>query len=44
DKDNGQVHGLGLKNVRMVTEKYFGTLAIEQEGDGVTVSVMLLIV
>lgn len=44
DKDNGQIHGLGLKNVRMVTEKYFGTLAIEQEGEGVTVSVMLLIV
>ena len=44
DKDNGQIHGLGLKNVRMVTEKYFGTLAIEQEGEIVTVSVMLLIV
>ena len=43
DKDNGQIHGLGLKNVRMVTEKYFGTLAIEQEGEIVTVSVMLMI-
>ncbi len=43
DKDNGQIHGLGLKNVRMVTEKYFGTFAIEQEGESVTVSVMLMI-
>ena len=43
DKDNGQIHGLGLKNVRMVTEKYFGTLAIEQEEECVTVSVMLMI-
>lgn len=43
DKDESRIHGLGLKNVRMVTEKYFGTLAIEQEGESVAVSVMLMI-
>lgn len=43
DKKESWAHGLGLKNVRMVAEKYFGTLAMEQEGENVTVTVMLMI-
>ncbi|MCM1254076.1 MAG: GHKL domain-containing protein [Clostridium sp.] len=42
DKEDGQIHGLGLQNVKMVAEKYFGTLAIEQEENGVIVTVMLM--
>ncbi|MCM1386376.1 MAG: GHKL domain-containing protein [Bacillus sp. (in: Bacteria)] len=42
DKTDGDIHGLGLKNVKMVTEKYFGTLAIEQDEKSVTVTVMLI--
>lgn len=43
NKQDHRIHGLGLRNVRAVVEKYFGTLAIEQEGKSVVVTVMLMV-
>ncbi|MCM1155214.1 MAG: GHKL domain-containing protein [Roseburia sp.] len=42
-KDDRGLHGLGLKNIRSVVEKYFGTLAIEQSGNEVILTIMLMI-
>lgn len=42
-KKNGE-HGIGLKNMRRVAKKYMGDLSFEQNGDEVTVGIMLQIV
>ena len=41
-KENGG-HGIGLKNMRRVARKYMGDLSFEQNGDEVTVGIMLQI-
>ncbi len=40
----GGGHGIGLKNMLRVTKKYMGDLSFEQNGDEVTVGIMLQIV
>lgn len=44
EKDDRDIHGFGLKNIKSVVEKYFGTFAIEQEENEVTLTIMLLII
>lgn len=41
-KENSSIHGLGHKNVKTVVEKYFGTFSIEQEGNRITLTIMLI--
>ncbi len=41
-KKSGE-HGIGLKNIRRVAKKYMGDLSFEQNGDEVTLGVMLQI-
>lgn len=40
DKDS---HGYGLKNIKRITKKYFGTIQIEQNEDRVILTVMVVI-
>ena len=42
-KDDKESHGYGLKNIRRITEKYYGTIRLEQEGDLVILTAMLMI-
>lgn len=42
-KKDRELHGLGLKNIRSIVEKYFGTFAIEQKEGEVTLTIMLMI-
>lgn len=42
DKPDKEAHGFGMKNMKAVTEKYYGTLSIEQE-DGVVRLLALLV-
>ncbi len=39
----GSGHGIGLKNIRRVAKKYMGDLSFEQNGNEVTVGIMLQI-
>ena len=43
-KNDREIHGFGLKNIKSVVEKYYGTFAIEQEEKEVTLKIMLLII
>lgn len=43
DKEEADMHGLGLKNIKSVTERYYGTFAIEQKGEEVAVTIMLML-
>lgn len=36
-------HGLGFRNIRRVTEKYFGTAKLTQEGNQVRMTAMMII-
>lgn len=42
-KDDTERHGFGLRNVKRVAEKYFGTMELKQEGNEVTMTVMLML-
>lgn len=42
-KGDREVHGFGMKNIRSVVEKYFGTFAIEQNDGEVILTIMLMI-
>lgn len=42
-KKEGGEHGFGFFNIRKVAQKYFGDLAIEQEEDKFTLSIMLMV-
>lgn len=42
-KADREAHGWGLKNVRAVAEQYHGDVVLEQEGDVVKTTVMLMI-
>ena len=42
-KDDRELHGFGLKNIRAVAEKYFGTFAIEQKEKEVVLTIMLIV-
>lgn len=42
-KEENGLHGLGLKNIRAVVEKYYGTFAIEQSDGEISVTVMLIL-
>lgn len=52
DKENGlpltnekdkTVHGFGMKNMKNIAEKYFGSLIFEQKEDKVILTVMMLV-
>ncbi len=42
-KENADMHGLGLKNVKTIVEKHFGTFAIEHKKNKITVTIMLIL-
>ncbi len=42
-KTDRDKHGFGLKNMRRITEKYYGTTQLEQEGDVVIFTAMMVI-
>lgn len=43
EKEDSSLHGLGLRNVKTVVEKYHGTFSIEQEKNEITVTLMLML-
>ena len=43
-KDGSSGHGYGLINIRKIAAKYHGDLLLEQEGDEVTLTVLLMVV
>ncbi len=42
-KDDKYSHGYGLMNIKRIAEKYYGTLRLEQEGNTVIFTVLLMI-
>lgn len=42
-KDDIESHGYGLKNIKRITEKYYGTIQLEQKEDVVIFTAMLMI-
>ena len=42
-KDDIESHGYGLKNIKRITEKYYGTIQLEQKEDTVIFTAMLMI-
>ena len=42
-KDDKESHGYGLKNIKRITEKYYGTIQLEQKEDTVIFTAMLMI-
>ena len=42
-KDDKEAHGYGLLNMKRITEKYYGTIQLEQDGDFVVLTAMLMI-
>lgn len=42
-KNKGKEHGFGIANIRKVAQKYFGDIAIEQNGTDFIFSVMLMV-
>ncbi len=43
NKDDKESHGYGLMNMKRITEKYFGTIQIEQEKNTVIFTAMMMI-
>ena len=42
-KDDKESHGYGLMNMKRITEKYYGTIQLEQDGDVVVFTAMIII-
>ncbi len=42
-KDDKESHGYGLMNMKRITEKYYGTIQLEQDGDVVVFTAMIMI-
>jgi len=42
-KDDKESHGYGLMNMKRITEKYYGTIQLEQRGDMVIFTALLMI-
>ena len=42
-KDDIESHGYGLRNIKRITEKYYGTIQLEQKEDTVIFTAMLMI-
>ena len=42
-KDDKESHGYGLMNMKRITEKYYGTIQLEQHGDMVIFTALLMI-
>ena len=42
-KSDRESHGYGLMNMKRITEKYYGTIRLEQDGDMVIFTSMMMI-
>ena len=42
-KDDKDSHGYGLMNMKRITEKYYGTIQLEQDGDMVILTALMMI-
>ncbi len=42
-KEDKKTHGFGLKNIKAVAEKYYGTVSLEQKEGMVRLSVMMVL-